>query len=207
MRHVVADQALCGCTAAGGIRAAWAAAVQFGFYAAASIQFDAARRLIADRRVGNWRRVCYGVSGLANMQLERLWWVGGIDLAQYAWVVRSAAGRPAWRQSLVFLLLNMCGGSMRDEENRWLAERAGCGDAYDAIYQQRAAAGEDVHGEADFWRRWEAIPYWMRGCGTGRVARGLDVAGVDIDAQMLATAMRAAPVVPARRRRLEVQSA
>ena len=39
---------------------------------------------------------------------------------------------------------------MRDEENRWLAERAGCGDAYDAIYQQRAAAGEDVHGEADF---------------------------------------------------------
>ena len=150
MRHVVADQALCGCTAAGGIRAAWAAAVQFGFYAAASIQSDAARRLIADRLVGNWRRVCYGVSGLANMQLERLWWVGGIDLAQYAWVVRSAAGRPAWRPSPVFLLLNMCGGSMRDEENRWLAERAGCGDAYDAIYQQRAAAGEDVHGEADF---------------------------------------------------------
>ena len=101
MRHVVADQALCGCTAAGGIRAAWAAAVQFGFYAAASIQSDDARRLIADRLVGNWRRVCYGVSGLANMQVQCLCWVGGIDLAQYAWVGGSAAGRRAARQSLL----------------------------------------------------------------------------------------------------------
>ncbi|RLT51589.1 MAG: class I SAM-dependent methyltransferase [Chloroflexi bacterium] len=90
---------------------------------------------------------------------------------------------------------------MRDEENRWLAERAGCGDAYDAIYQQRAAAGEDVHGEADFVAALGGHSVLDAGCGTGRVARelarrGLDVAGVDIDEQMLATAMRAAPAVP-----------
>ena len=90
---------------------------------------------------------------------------------------------------------------MRDEENRWLAERAGCGDAYDAIYQQRAAAGEDVHGEADFVAALGGHSVLDAGCGTGRVARelarrGLDVVGVDIDAQMLATAMRAEPAVP-----------
>ena len=90
---------------------------------------------------------------------------------------------------------------MLDEENRWLMERGGCGDAYDAIYQQRAAAGEDVHGEADFVAALGGHSVLDAGCGTGRVGRelarrGLDVAGVDIDAQMLATAMRAAPAVP-----------
>ena len=90
---------------------------------------------------------------------------------------------------------------MLDEENRWLMERGGCGDAYDAIYQQRAAAGEDVHGEADFVEALGGQSVLDAGCGTGRVGRelarrGLDVAGVDIDALMLATAMRAAPAVP-----------
>ena len=49
------------------------------------MRFDAARGWIADRQLGNWRLVCYGVSGLANMQLQCLCWVGGIDLAQYVW--------------------------------------------------------------------------------------------------------------------------
>lgn len=39
---------------------------------------------------------------------------------------------------------------MSNEPNRWLTERSGSADEYDATYQQRAAAGEDVHGEADF---------------------------------------------------------
>ena len=39
---------------------------------------------------------------------------------------------------------------MSSEPNRWLTERSGSADEYDATYQQRAAAGEDVHGEADF---------------------------------------------------------
>ena len=98
------------------------------------------------------------------------------------------------------------------DSNRWLTERSGSADEYDATYQQRAAAGEDVHGEADFVAALGGHSVLDAGCGTGRVARelarrGLDVAGVDIDEQMLATAMRAAPVVPARRRRLGVQSA
>ena len=36
------------------------------------------------------------------------------------------------------------------EANRWLATRSTSGDAYDATYEQRAAAGQEVHGEADF---------------------------------------------------------
>ena len=59
---------------------------------------------------------------------------------------------------------------MLDEENRWLMERGGCGDAYDAIYQQRAAAGEDVHGEADFVAALGGHSVLDAGCGTGRVA-------------------------------------
>ena len=56
---------------------------------------------------------------------------------------------------------------MRDEENRWLAERGGCGDAYDAIYQQRAAAGEDVHVRRISWRGWEGIMCWTRAAVRG----------------------------------------
>jgi len=75
------------------------------------------------------------------------------------------------------------------------------GDAYDATYERRAAAGEDVHGEANFVGRFVPASVLDAGCGTGRVARelarrGLDVAGVDIDPDMLATARRKAPDVP-----------
>ena len=103
MRRAAVDEGLCGWVAAGGMRAASATAVGLGIYAAANVQSDAACGWIADRQLGNWRLVCYGVSGLANMQLQCLCWVGGIDLAQYAWVGIWAAGRPAWRQSPVFV--------------------------------------------------------------------------------------------------------
>ena len=103
MRRAAAVQALCGWVPAGGMRTLSAAAVRLGFNAEASMRFDAARGWIADRQLGNWRLVCYGVSGLANMQLQCLCWVGGIDMAQYAWVGIWAAGRPAWRQSPVFV--------------------------------------------------------------------------------------------------------
>ena len=74
------------------------------------------------------------------------------------------------------------------------------GDAYDATYERRAAAGEDVHGEADFVQRFAPASVLDAGCGTGRVGRelarrGLDVAGVDIDSEMLDTARRKAPGV------------
>ncbi len=74
------------------------------------------------------------------------------------------------------------------------------GDAYDARYEADAAAGKDVHGEADFVQGYGVRSVLDAGCGTGRVGRelarrGIEVAGVDIDAEMLATARRKAPQV------------
>ncbi len=85
-----------------------------------------------------------------------------------------------------------------DASNRWLEERSVSGDSYDAAYERRAAAGEDVHGEADFVERFAPASVLDAGCGTGRVGRelarrGVDVVGVDIDPEMLATARRKAP--------------
>ncbi len=82
--------------------------------------------------------------------------------------------------------------------NRWLATDAPRGDVYDARYEERAAAGENVHGEADFVQQTGARSVLDAGCGTGRVARelarrGLDAVGVDIDPAMLETARRKAP--------------
>jgi len=87
-----------------------------------------------------------------------------------------------------------------DPANRWLQRGRVDGDAYDATYERRAAAGENVHGEVDFVSRFAPASVLDAGCGTGRVARelarrGLDVAGVDIDTAMLETARRKAPDV------------
>lgn len=87
---------------------------------------------------------------------------------------------------------------MTQESNRWLRTRSVSGDAYDATYERRAAAGENVHGEADFIEGLGPRSVLDAGCGTGRVGRelarrGIDVVGVDIDPEMLAVARRAAP--------------
>ena len=87
---------------------------------------------------------------------------------------------------------------MTNPENRWLRSKDITGDAYDARYDQRAAAGENVHGEADFVMRLAPRAVLDAGCGTGRVARelarrGVDVVGVDLDLDMLATARRRSP--------------
>jgi SAM-dependent methyltransferase len=83
-------------------------------------------------------------------------------------------------------------------ENRWLTSRTRSGDEYDVVYEERAAAGQDIHGEADFVHRPGVRSVLDAGCGTGRVGRelarrGLDVTGVDIDPSMLATAKAKAP--------------
>lgn len=83
-------------------------------------------------------------------------------------------------------------------ENRWLNTPRASADEYDSRYEQRAAAGEDVHGEANFVMRFSPGSVLDAGCGTGRVARelarhGVDVVGVDIDADMLATGRRKSP--------------
>jgi SAM-dependent methyltransferase len=92
------------------------------------------------------------------------------------------------------------GSRLTDASNRWLETRTVSGDAYDATYDRRAAAGENVHGEADFVQGFAPASVLDAGCGTGRVGRelsrrGLDVVGVDIDPEMLATAKRKAPNV------------
>lgn len=86
---------------------------------------------------------------------------------------------------------------MSDKPNRWLETRSVSGHAYDSTYEQRAASGQNVHGEADFVTRFEPKSVLDAGCGTGRVGRelagrGVEVVGVDIDPEMLDTARRKA---------------
>jgi len=72
------------------------------------------------------------------------------------------------------------------------------GDRYERTYEVRAAAGEDVHGEANFVKRFSPSSVLDAGCGTGRVGRelhrrGVEVVGVDLDAEMLGTARERCP--------------
>jgi SAM-dependent methyltransferase len=88
--------------------------------------------------------------------------------------------------------------------SRW-SEATGSGDAagYAAHFDDLAAAGHDVHGEASLCT--SLVPPGARvldaGCGTGRVAirlaeLGYDCAGVDLDESMLAQARTRAPHLP-----------
>lgn len=84
--------------------------------------------------------------------------------------------------------------------NPWLRVRRASGDEYDASYERRAAAGENVHGEADFVMGFSPASVLDAGCGTGRIARelarrGVDAVGVDLDDEMLSTARRKAPAL------------
>lgn len=71
------------------------------------------------------------------------------------------------------------------------------GDDYQRRFDELAAAGTDVHGEARFVRAYRPRSVLDAGCGTGRVAaelagHGIEVVGVDADPSMLATARRRA---------------
>lgn len=75
------------------------------------------------------------------------------------------------------------------------------GEEYQRRFDDLAASGHDVHGEAAFVLAYDPRSVLDAGCGTGRVAlelarRGVEVVGVDVDASMLATARRAAPSLP-----------
>ena len=68
-------------------------------------------------------------------------------------------------------------------------------DDYDARWDRMAAAGEAVHGEADFVGALGPLSVLDAGCGTGRVGvelarRGIEVVGVDADHEMLERARR-----------------
>ena len=74
------------------------------------------------------------------------------------------------------------------------------GDRYQARFDELAATGTDVHGEATFVRSFAPRSVLDAGCGSGRVAvelarHDIDVVGVDVSASMLATARRAAPAL------------
>jgi SAM-dependent methyltransferase len=85
--------------------------------------------------------------------------------------------------------------------NPWLAGDAPRGAQYDRRFEELAARGVDLHGEADFVDSYAPASVLDAGCGTGRVAielsrRGRRVVGVDLDPSMLEVARRKAPHIP-----------
>lgn len=82
--------------------------------------------------------------------------------------------------------------------NPWLNRAEVSGEQYDAPYLEKSAAGQNVHGEADFVEALGPKSVLDAGCGTGRIGielahRGIEVVGVDIDPRMLSTARSKAP--------------
>jgi rhodanese-related sulfurtransferase/trans-aconitate methyltransferase len=72
---------------------------------------------------------------------------------------------------------------------------------YEARFEESRAGGKNVHGEADFIADLAPTSVLDAGCGTGRIAielarRGVDVTGVDLDADMIEAARRKAPTLP-----------
>jgi SAM-dependent methyltransferase len=87
------------------------------------------------------------------------------------------------------------------DRNRWLAGDGPRGADYDRRFEELAAAGRDMHGEAALVDSYGPVSVLDAGCGTGRVAlelqrRGHDVVGVDLDPSMLEVARAKAPGLP-----------
>ena len=88
-----------------------------------------------------------------------------------------------------------------DPVNRWLAEAGDRSRTYDQRWEELAAAGQSVHGEADLVEALGPRSVLDAGCGTGRVAielarRGIEVVGVDVDPSMLDVARSKQPDLP-----------
>jgi SAM-dependent methyltransferase len=72
------------------------------------------------------------------------------------------------------------------------------GELYDRRFEELAASGADMHGEATFVESYGPGFVLDAGCGTGRVAielsrRGYEVVGIDMDPAMLRAARQKAP--------------
>lgn len=85
---------------------------------------------------------------------------------------------------------------------RWQRSDVARGADYDARWQELAASGENIHGEADLVDDLLSQTGGRRvldaGCGTGRIAieldrRGFTVTGIDSDPEMIAEARSKAP--------------
>lgn len=86
-------------------------------------------------------------------------------------------------------------------DNPWLSGSGARGADYDRRFEELAATGASVHGEADLVSSLGPGSVLDAGCGTGRVAvelarRGIDVVGVDLDPAMIDTARAKAPDLP-----------
>jgi SAM-dependent methyltransferase len=82
--------------------------------------------------------------------------------------------------------------------NRWMERDVPRGARYDQRFEDLAASGADVHGEAALVHSYGPESVLDAGCGTGRVAieldrRGHHVVGVDLDPGMLEAARMKAP--------------
>src|SRR5690349_1971791 len=92
---------------------------------------------------------------------------------------------------------------MSDPRSRWTdRDDVPRGADYDRRFDELAASGASVHGEADLVEALAPGPRVLdAGCGTGRVAielaaRGFTATGIDIDGRMLDAARRKAPDLP-----------
>ena len=82
--------------------------------------------------------------------------------------------------------------------NPWQGSDAPRGADYDRRFDDLAASGMDMHGEAALVASFAPTSVLDAGCGTGRVAieldrRGHEVMGIDLDEAMLASARVKAP--------------
>ena len=82
--------------------------------------------------------------------------------------------------------------------DRWHRSDVPRGADYDRRFDDLAATGMDMHGEAALVASYRPATVLDAGCGTGRVAielarRGHDVVGADVDPTMLAAARTKAP--------------
>src|SRR6202035_191540 len=89
-------------------------------------------------------------------------------------------------------------GPSRFMTDRWQGSDVPRGAAYDRRFEDLAAGGMDVHGEAELVDSYRPDAVLDAGCGTGRVAielsrRGYLVVGIDVDPVMLEAAQAKAP--------------
>jgi SAM-dependent methyltransferase len=82
--------------------------------------------------------------------------------------------------------------------NRWMAGDVPRGAQYDRRFEELAATGVEMHGEATLVESYGPGSVLDAGCGTGRVAielsrRGHEVVGIDLDPDMLEVARQKAP--------------